>query len=445
VVPLVLVCTFAASGGIRRQRGWWTVLILSLIASMAPRVPGMHFLWEALPLLRFFRFPIKAFVFTTLALAVLSAFAFEALTDRKRNAGAAACIGLGSLLAFDAALQHRRIIGALVERWWNPLWRSDPSVMLEPIAQSIAPRFIGVAAILLLLMSWLGKPKRIGSAWIVLGALVADMTLAAKQVMPTMRDERQASPIVARARTIPGRVFERVARDLDAVRNGTIGRYPSNDASWLAVAQARQGWSLRGSMNGLRYAYDRSPDGSYTWRNQIVQEFLEYASWPERIKWLRAVGVGSVLSSDIDESTPGLRLLLSDDVIGIPVTLHAIERPLPELRAPDSIRWVRTPQEAIAVAERPDFDELREVTMEGGDRGPVTHQSGIVVQERLHEPDRIVMHTRASRRGFVFLARSYSRAVKAFAGHTPLRVVPAMAHLCGVEVPTGEHTITVTF
>ncbi|HEV7764486.1 MAG TPA: hypothetical protein VGQ76_05755 [Thermoanaerobaculia bacterium] len=445
LIPLVLVITLAFLDRMRNHRGWWAVLFTTCLVSMSGYIPGVSVLWEAIPAIHAIRFPIKAFVFSTLAFAVLTAHAVERISnaEKAKTSSAALLIALCGLLAFGAAFQHERIADVLVRAWWNPAWQSSSSVVFEPIARTITPRLLGAAATLILLFLWISRPKHVVLQVLLVAALAIDLTFAAQTVLPTTRIPPSDSPIVRRALLIPGRVFERASKDLDPVRDGLYGQYPADDARWLAVAQQRQAWSLYGAMSGIRYAYDRSPDGSYTWRNKVVQDYLEQAPWPARVKWLRSAGVGSVIASDITGPIPGLRSLLHDEEIGIPVTLYAIEPRLAELRAPRNIRWVETPAQGITTVLLTDFDEKSEVTMEG-----VPEQKGqptIALYELSNEPDRVTFRSHGAHSGFVFLARSYTRSVHAAASGKALRVVPANAHLCGIEVPAGNHIITVTF
>jgi len=445
VIPAMLAVLFGVSTRFRRHRGWWLLLIISLGISMAGYVPGANALWEALSFLHFLRFPIKAFLLTTLAVAVLAAYGFEeGLRNPERFRRFLPWIAIASMGFVAAASQSTRLMAWLVTKWWDRTSLSDPAVVLAPIGNGLAARMLGVALLLGVLLLWTSRPTRFIVQYLLLAAIVIELTIAGRDVMPTAVLSSTASPIVRAARALPGRVYERAGKDLDAVRYGTAGRYPNDEAASLALAQAHQGWALYGAMQGLRYAYDRTPDGSYTWRDHRVQEYLDGAPWHERVKWLRSVGVGAILASDLPAVYPGLRTVLRDNAVGVAVTLYAIESPLPELRAPKRVRWVKSPEEAIALMQRMDFDEAAEVTLEG-QGATASAQPTIVVEPRAHEADRVVFVSRAAQPGFVFLARTYTRHVRASAGKSALRVVPANAHLCGVEVPAGDHVVTVDF
>jgi hypothetical protein len=454
VTLLALAASYGINTRFRRDRGWWLLLFATVVLATGGYLPGTEWLWNHLPALHVARFPIKLFLFTTLAAAVLGARAFDrfaalpaASEERRRTAMAvgASVFVAGGAAVVAAGLQPR-ILEALVSLWWNPHWRSDPVTVVPSSVTLIVSRLFADAALLTLLFFWLARKRGRAFHAVVIVALVVDLTAAHRDLVSTVEPRLvdRPSPIVAAALARGGRVFERAAKDLDAPVFGQSGKYPEDDTRYLAVAQARQAWALQGSMAGLRYAYDRDPDGSYTWRNYLVQELLEAAPWSRRVKWLHAAGVRSVIASDVQEPLPGLRPLLHDDAVGVPVTLYAVEPPLPELRAITAIRWVPDPQRAIAAFERDDFDEQREVVAEGTASAalPGREASVRLVSEAA---DRLVFDSDAPSPAFAFLARSYTRKVRATAAGVPLPLFPANVHLCLIALPVGRHRITVTF
>jgi hypothetical protein len=453
ILPVALATFYGAMTRFRRHRGWWLALTVSVITAAAAILPGAHQLWDAMPVLHIGRYPIKALLIATLAVCVLSAYAFDALSalatssDERRRAsqwfGGAAILSV--LLAIGVFRNQSAVVGMLTRTLWDPLWRGDIDAVLASWPSMVVARLFGVGAVLITLFFWTARQPRLWMHTLLILVLVADLTICGRHLLPTIapQDLGEISTITWTARQTGGRVFERVFKDLDVPLYGLFGAYPEDHVRSLALAQRRQAWALSGAADGLRYAYDSSVDGSYTWRNQIVAQWIDSVPWPLKVKWLRAVGVTTVIASNVTEPLPGLRPVLRDAGLGVPITLYAIEPRLGELRAPRNIRWVNTPEEAFSLFSEDRFDE-RDVLIEGV---PVDarDQPEIAVRLIRSEPDRVVFESSAGRAGFVFLARSHTRQVRASTASMALRVLPANVHLCAIEVAAGTHVVTVTF
>jgi hypothetical protein len=391
-------------------------------------------------------------LFATLALSVLAAQAFDALSSlsskalRRRIARwISAFAVIPALIALLLTTHRSAVMNVLQKAFWDGRWRGDPDLVLASWPSMAVERLLGISALLLVLFFWIARRPRPWMQAVLILAAITDLAVSGRSLLPTIAPTtRASSPITQEVRRIGGRVFERAFKDLDVPLYGLLGTYPEDHVRSLALAQARQAWALGGAAAGLRYAYDSSADGSYTWRNQMVARWLDDAPWPLKVKWLRSAGVATVIASNVREPLPGLRVVLRHAAVGVPVTLYAVESRLPELRAPSTVRWAGTPEAAMLLFAEDNFDEQREILIEGV-APHALDQPRIAVRAIRNEPDRVVFQSRAARAGFVFLARSYTRQVRASTAFTPLRVLPANVHLCGIEVPAGEHIVTVVF
>jgi len=428
LIPLMLVIAYGFATRLRVDRGWWTLSAAATFFAMAARVPGAKTVWEALPpFLHILRFPIKAWFFVTLAIAVLTARAwtyFSALpsiADARRRI--AVCAALLALIAVAVI-------------------RFAPNI--APRASSIvANRAVVAMIVLTLLFFWIARRRSLAFEVVVLCALVVDLSIAGRPLVATTREVVVSpSPLVRAAQGLHGRIHERAFKDLESGIYGVLGAYPSNDAEWLFVAQARQAWALYGAIDGLRYAYDRSPDGSYTWRNHLVETRFETWTWPERIKWLRGVGAAGIIASDVPAGTAGVHTIAEESSVGVPVSLYAITPRLSEIRVVGQARWVHDANEAFAAFAQNSFDETRVVIIEGSPM-PIGAARVTMVQAT---SDRMIVYAEAASAAIVFIARTYSERTRARTSNgTILRVAPANVHLCAIEVPRGVNTITVDF
>ncbi|HEX7529029.1 MAG TPA: hypothetical protein VF425_07960, partial [Thermoanaerobaculia bacterium] len=342
VVPLALALLFACSARRNEGRFWIGVALAALLASFTPWLPGARSLYEAVPAVHFLRYPVKALLPFTFALSALAALGVDRLLlegalPRFRRRAAGFLFALGGLLAALAILGRLfpgRVWNLLLAGW-DPSWLSDPRVVLAPIVQRLpgqaALAAAGLIVLALLLLRGIGDPRGV---LFLFGATALSLLAGAPRTIPRVPSVLYdtPSPLVARAAALGGRVFERAAKDFDAVRRGLQGRASDDGLLDLVTAQVRQGWALAGAPHGLAYAWDPDQDGSYTILTRYAHDLLRQRSWERRMKWLRAGAVRSVIGSDVPADTPGLAPVFVEASAGVPVTLWRLTAPLPGVR-----------------------------------------------------------------------------------------------------------------
>ncbi|MEO8586856.1 MAG: hypothetical protein ABI584_11895, partial [Acidobacteriota bacterium] len=315
VVPLALALVFVCSARRNEGRFWIGVALVALLASFTPWLPGARALYEAVPAVHVLRYPVKALLPFTLALAALAALGVDRLLvegalPRFRRRVAGFLFALGGALAALATLGRLfpdRVRNLLLSGW-DPTWLSDARVVLGPVVERLpgqaALAAAGLIVLALLLLRGIGDPR---GALFLFGATALSLLAGAPRTIPRVPSALYdtPSPLVARAAALGGRVFERASKDFDAVRRGLQGRVSSDDLLDLVSAQVQQGWALAGASHGLVYAWDPDPDGSYTVLTRYASDVLRQRSWARRIKWLRAGAVRSVIASDVPADTPG--------------------------------------------------------------------------------------------------------------------------------------------
>jgi hypothetical protein len=454
VIPLLLAAIVGVATRFRAERFWWGTAVVCFVLSLGGYLPGAEWAYRVLAPLHAIRFPIKFYLFTTLALAILAGRSFDHLAAappllRKR---AVQVLAIFSGLSFVAALAVRQNATAfaalLVRTWWNPSWRSSPDVVLQPILESLPGRLVIVASMTFALLVWVGRRRGALGHLLLLVVVLVELTMTAGPLLPTVPATviRHPSALVLRARALRGPIFERTEKDLEPVVFGLKGRYIDDDVRQLAVMQARQAWALSGVAFGIRYAFDPCPDGSYTVRNQRIEDLLARADWPHRLKWLRGAGVAGVISSSVPPGTPGLRVIYREGAheTGIPTTLYAVADRLPEVRRAHRVVVAHSVAESVRIVERADVDPRDTVVVETST--PLKSLDGGSGAARIlrETADEIEIETVGDASTVVFLARSFtSRRHATVNGHSA-EVFPANVNLTGVPVPFGRAIIVIS-
>jgi hypothetical protein len=447
VIPLAV--TIATLRFDRRRRFWIVLAAISLLAAFGGYLPGARALHAILPF-GALRYPIKAFCLTTLAIAVLSAFALDDLRDGKgcrRRAGVALFVAAMLLItgAFLTLTFPDATTATLARTWWDAAWRNAPADVIEPLVAAMPTRLFYVAFCLLAAgYAVMRQRSRLALAILVVLTII-DLATAGRSLLPRGPSQTYdvSSSFVRAAADLRGRVFERAGKDLDAVRRGLYGTYPADDVRWLIDAQATQGWALSGAPHGLRYAYDRDPDGSYTWRNDLVSGSFDRKPWDVRLRWLRAAGVRGVIGYRLPVME-GVTPIATSPQIGVSNQLYRIDGTLPEVRRVSTAIPAQSISDAIATFEAAGFDWSRSIVVEDGPAIAGADPYARVADVRM-ESDFMACTTAGSVAGYVFVARSFSSRTSAILDGRRIPVVPANAHLVAVLVPSGTHRLRIDF
>ncbi len=454
VIPLLLAAIGGAATRFRAERFWWGTVLICFVLSLGGYLPGAEWAYRVLAPLHAIRFPIKFYLFTTLALAILSGRSFDHLAAappllRRRAVQALAFFSAFSFVAAFALRQNLGAFAALLARtWWNPNWRSSPDVVLQPILDSLPGRLVIVGCMMFALLVWIGRRRGALGHLLLLVVVLAELTTSAGPLLPTVPATvlRQPSTFVLRARSLHGPIFERTEKDLEPVVFGLKGRYVGDDVRQLAAAQAHQAWALSGAAFGIRYAFDPCPDGSYTMRNQRIEDLLAHADWPRRLKWLRAAGVAGVVSSAIPPGTLGLHMVYREPALetGIPTTLYAVANRLPEVRRAHRIVVAHSIAESVRIVERADVDPRDTVVIETAT--PLESLDGGDGSARIlrETADEIEIQTDGNARTVLFLARSFTSRLRALVNGRSAPVFPANVHLTAIPVPSGRSVVVVS-
>jgi len=450
-IPLLFLFLQVRAAWRTVDRFWAGILILTLMAAGFGHLPFADPIYASLGR-GVLRYPIKFFLIATIAASVLGAQAFAFwsanATQPSRRTAKRLAIGIAVFLgcfALASAANPELVTRAMARSGWNDRWQADPAIVLAPIVAHIPVRLLFTAAMAGVVAWTIAKPsaRRLTTT----GLMVAlDTVLLAPPLLPQVSAHRlqTPSPLLLAAAELSGRVCELTIKDIDPVRQGLRGRYESDATGELAVVQYRQAWAISGAPVGVRYAYNNSPDGSYSYRNQLVQEAIEaHGSWDYLLRWLRASGVTGLIAQDIGGNVSHLEEIAREESIGIPAVLYRIHGTQPPVRRTAHIVWVASPRQALEVFGRSTFDPTQQIVAEGSPRPLVAGAgSATIVQE---SADRVTIESDGNGPQMLFVARTYTSTAKAFVNGAPAPVLPANVHLLAVPVPRGKSTVTLRF
>jgi hypothetical protein len=448
---LALLLILASLRTIGDSRSWVMVALTGLVFSCGGYLPGAEIGYRLLP--HVWRYPIKFMFLTVIAGSVLAGKVLDAALapkQRKRTsrsirnlfvAAAAFCaVGGGYCLARPAAFAS-----LLIERWWDQSWRNHASVVVEPLVLDAGWHLLMLSGLVGLCFIVLRRQGAWRSTAILL-LIVAEIASSAVPLFPTVDTTALArpSPFVQSAAQL-GLIYERAGKDLDAVRRGLNGWYPSDETRWMAIAQERQAWATTGSMYGVRYAFNHDPDGSYPERVDYVADLLDHRSWPERLKWLRAAGVQGVITYDPSRLGDGYACVAKEAQYGVPAFLCALREPLPEIRRSSHVVAVNDRLAAAVGIESSACDPVDCTVIEG--RVSTTDSNDMNAQANVISDtgDGIQVATNGSVSGVLFIARPFRRGATATLNGQPVTMIPANICFTAIPVPAGAARVSLAW
>ncbi|MEO8216432.1 MAG: hypothetical protein ABI718_05055 [Acidobacteriota bacterium] len=199
---------------------------------------------------------------------------------------------------------------------------------------------------------------------------------------------------------------------------------------------------LSGMPVGVRYAFDRSPEGMYSYLSRITQERFTSAGMDLKVRYLRLLGVGTVISREPMQAE-GLQPMEEFSIDGNVFHRSRVVRPLPEVMIIPAVFPVRSIQEAVARIESPGFRPDQEMVVPK--RRETVPSSPMTLISATRSNTSIIVRIRAREPGSLFINESYFNSWVAAAGGKRLSTFPVNIDRLGVIVPAGETTVVLTF
>lgn len=388
------------------------------------------------------RYPVKLHLATTLLVSIAAARTLESLIDFKpqiteKRIISTVALTAGLLLICGVVPQISAPLVA--ELLWSDQWQTKATALPSMLARTVLPSLFVLMSIgMYAFMRAAGNKRR---RQIALAGLLIATACSFRGLVPSVsRQKLEPSRFSGTAGGITGRVMERAGKDLDPVRRGFHGHYPDDDVRNLAIVQHRQMWALSGAPRGVRYAFDRDPDGSYSERMVRLTRHLDSRSWEKKASWLQHAGVAAVISYQRlppNDFTP----IEIERTIGVPAVLYAVRSPLPEVRRVSCAKQAKDFESAIAA-----FDEgvsRDAIVLEASDAR--CGADVVTVDVVSSGADKLELLTNGTKAGWLFVARAYTSLVEARVNGRRERVLPANAAFVAIPVPSGHSSVTVSF
>ena len=427
-------------------RAAFAAAILFLLLSYGFRTPLFEALW-AIPPLRHFRYPVKFALPAALAISSLAALAADAWTERvSTRALSRAAIGAGALLLAGAGL----VFGApsAFRGLLAPAFRGlafGPDRVLPGISSTIAiDALCGAGAMALVALAAARPPGR-GRLPLFLGAVLATLLPSGWPLFVSVPSAPyDARPALASAAAASGRTWVGGLPEFTVVKYGMRHAFASDDVGGLIETGRAELWPLTGIPDGLQYAYDKDPDGSYGFLDRVFFEAVAAKPPDERARLLSAASVGSAIT-DSAALLPGFRPRVAASLSGRRVYVWEALRPIPIVRASSRIFRRTSLSGAVDLVASSRFDPAADVVLRGPDRDPAGPP-----------PDAKVARFREIGNGFSADFDSSSGTVAVFAATyfeywratidgAPAPVEIANGTFCGVRVPAGRHRVALFY
>ncbi|HEY7573696.1 MAG TPA: hypothetical protein VIB08_00870, partial [Thermoanaerobaculia bacterium] len=295
VLPLFLLLAGAVSRGFWKRRPivLGATAAVSLLLAFGNRLPLYRALYE-IEILRRLRYPIKFYLVTTLAAALLAGFAAQRLAESRLSRRCAAVLGGGGILllglyvfAAPAGPVSNMIAPHLKGLAMAP---SDILAGILPVIRSDA--LLGIAALALLILTLMLQASSLRKTYLLgFATLVMALPWALPLFVAADEEDVSAPPAIRAAMVGPGRLWvSPEIPEFNVLETGT--RHPEMEPRFPRLARIliEELVPATGAAFGVRYFFDEDPDGSYAYAHLLAQELFIASSAEQKARILEAYG-----------------------------------------------------------------------------------------------------------------------------------------------------------
>ncbi len=444
-------------------RGGWPVsrLVclgsLGLLVSLGPAV-RLDLLLEAIPPLRAFRFPSKAFFMTHLAASLLVARGLHRLRDGAEGRSTWRLLAVVSLasgltllaaplapVAFPEAMLA--LSGAFFPEGYSQARSADAagSVLRDAAAGGLSAFVLGLTATLVL-----RNRLRPGLGTLAAACLIAaDLLRAGAGLNPTLppsffEPSPQMRLVAAQVAQAGGRLF--TCQPASSLRLfGLLNESGGDDHARMVNAFKETQTPYHNMTLRVRTALSEDRMGLAPGTRALSGGELGCAAFPDLVARLRRAGVSHVLALD-PILAPGVvleRVLRPRSLAGLSLGLYGLASPLPLRQVAREVRAVATAAEAETLAATPGFQASGGTAVEGvGTRTAGARGQILAANE---SSDRIRLTAKASQATVVVIRDAYAAGWTASVNGAPAPVLRADGRHRAVPIPAGRSEVVLTY
>ena len=423
-----IVSLWLAAGAARRRPIWTAVAAAGLLFAWLWGGAG-----ETLAQVTggVFRYPERFVVWYALALPLLAGWGLDAALERPEPRARAALwagggLGLGALAV---AVARPSLLASA--------WPIEGPLSLPEVVATQTLHWIGylAAGAALLALAALAARRRWAGVLIVLQVLALAQLFPLVRTAPTAPFRRTAPDWLAH---LPRRaaVFHSL-KPRPAWEPAPRADFPAGSRVVVSLQNAADLEAVPGIFHGLTYPLWPDMEGLSTPLYSFLTIRLAMLDWPERVAWLRALGVDAAVFHQRVE-VPGISPLARGERFGMESYLYRVHDPAPDAWWPERLRPVQGPLAALDAVPRL-ADPVREVVV----ARPVEHRPGGRAEIVEEGPDRVVLEVEGDG-GLAVVRRSFHTLYRARAGDRELSIQPAQLTLVGIEVPAGRHRVVLS-
>jgi hypothetical protein len=456
----VWALTLAGLANGRNRRWAWALgglALLAVLVALGRHAPVYEAMVMLVPPLRSLRFPAKAVVLASFALALVAGHGFDTWRERRGSGAVWTAVCLVLALAAAAALTGGILVSAGAEQWGSGLLlrgRQTYAEILAPVSRGLLTCGVlgAIAAAAALLQRLGGRVRGPVLAGVVAAAALADLVVAQRGLNPTAPRAALAGvpPVLSSARPAPHqRLFV-----FDYTRSGTAPRFLRHERPFVsAVREEDWGNPWHGTLVLRDYAYPSflavwGLEGSFgvdavkllsldvTTLNALMERYDESATLTRRLLRLAAVDtVVALHRKGFEDLTP---VATVPSRLLEPILVHRVPDPLPRAFVVGRARVAPVGRGWRALIAS-DFDPAREVVLP---EGPVL-DSGATGTARIvdRRPDRVEVDVELDGPGYLVLVDAYDPGWQASIDGRTTRVLRANVAFRAVQVPAGAHRV----
>jgi len=430
-----MVGIWLAAFGTKTRKGW---LLLAIAGTGFGWLGG---LWPGLMeggTAGLFRYSEKFLFWSALAVPILAAFGLERVVQASRTAAGVSAWLIGGVLLSVAALvkmvgprvvaASRGVVGA-ANRQPETLERTTASIEAHLEIWLVGLAVAGLVSI----AAGFAVRRRSESGLIALQllSLLQLYPLAQTMALGTLIQTSSWMNHLPREALIHNAYLTMTAWQPQP--EYLLDRYHERTLAPIRASELDPAFGLATS---LSYPLAEDFEGIYSPLSGYLLQYLETAGWQQRINWSRILGVQYLLLVE-DPGVDGLDLVASERRYGVESLLFAIRHSAPPAWWPESLLTVAEPAEQIekiGMIRRP--ESLAIVAAD------LSHNSGARVEVLEEGADRWRVAVRGEG-GVLVLRRAYQPLLRARIDDRRLTTLPVDFCLLGIEVPPGDHVVTV--